>query len=384
MPTLGNTPRPAYVYDTETDTWVPVGVGAHTHDTLYVNQNVIDAKGDLLVGTADNAYSRLGKGADGTVLVADNSTSTGLAWQPYGAIQVAGKNVCINGNFDIWQRGTTFANPINTYSADRWYIDGGTNVSVSRQSVGAPLGSRYYMQIAMTNSAYGNPQQFLETSTVSSLWGRTATFSVLLRRNSTFANNLVVVAYKSSTVDAGPSATWIDMGGSAFVSNSQLPTGTSSSDWYKATVTFTVPNDGTANSIKVLVGQTAIEANTAYYQISQAQLELGSAPTPFSRAGGTIQGELAACQRYYWRNVVWGVGIRYVGNIYVPVMHRTEMRTSPAVSRYANGDALGIQAISSITVSDSSPYGFSYNFASSGTDYQATRCFVFLEASAEL
>ena len=33
MPTVGTTSKPAYVYDAGTDTWVPVGVGAHTHDT---------------------------------------------------------------------------------------------------------------------------------------------------------------------------------------------------------------------------------------------------------------------------------------------------------------------------------------------------------------
>ena len=35
--------------------------------------------------------------------------------------------------------------------------------------------------------------------------------------------------------------------------------------------------------------------------VSAFQLEIGSTATAFSRAGGTIQGELALCQRYYQR-----------------------------------------------------------------------------------
>ena len=42
--------------------------------------NTIDAKGDLIVGTADNTVGRLGVGTDGYFLKANSSTSTGLAW----------------------------------------------------------------------------------------------------------------------------------------------------------------------------------------------------------------------------------------------------------------------------------------------------------------
>jgi hypothetical protein len=40
----------------------------------------IDAKGDLLAGTADNTIGRLAVGANGTVLTADSSEATGMKW----------------------------------------------------------------------------------------------------------------------------------------------------------------------------------------------------------------------------------------------------------------------------------------------------------------
>jgi hypothetical protein len=79
MATVGTTPRPAYVYDAQTDTWIPVGVGPHSHAN-FVESTVIDAKGDLLAGSAPDTVARLGVGTNGTFLRANSATETGLEW----------------------------------------------------------------------------------------------------------------------------------------------------------------------------------------------------------------------------------------------------------------------------------------------------------------
>jgi len=46
---------------------------------------LVDAKGDLLVGSADNTLTRLAVGANGTVLTADSAEATGLKWGASGS-----------------------------------------------------------------------------------------------------------------------------------------------------------------------------------------------------------------------------------------------------------------------------------------------------------
>lgn len=53
-----------------------------TASGLLVPKSLVDAKGDLLVGTADNTVARKAVGTDGTFLRADSSQSDGLAWGP--------------------------------------------------------------------------------------------------------------------------------------------------------------------------------------------------------------------------------------------------------------------------------------------------------------
>ena len=76
MPTISNTPRPGFVYDSTDDVWYPIGTGTHSHSEIA--KTLIDAKGDLIVGTAADTVSRLAVGTDGQVLTADSGEATGL------------------------------------------------------------------------------------------------------------------------------------------------------------------------------------------------------------------------------------------------------------------------------------------------------------------
>lgn len=85
MPTISNTPRPGYVYDSTDNVWYPIGTGPHTHSDYItqataINPTIVDAKGDIIAATAADTVSKLSVGANDTVLTADSSTATGLKW----------------------------------------------------------------------------------------------------------------------------------------------------------------------------------------------------------------------------------------------------------------------------------------------------------------
>lgn len=47
-----------------------------------ISSNTFNAKGEIFVGTADNAFAALSAGSSGYVLTVDSTTATGLAWKP--------------------------------------------------------------------------------------------------------------------------------------------------------------------------------------------------------------------------------------------------------------------------------------------------------------
>jgi hypothetical protein len=294
------------------------------------------AKGDLTVGNGTNLSGILAVGSNGDTLVADSSTSTGLSWQPTKATQ----NFCIGGGFDIWQRGTSFTTSSFIYTADRWYQEASVSTTSSQQTTGAPNGARYVYRMELGATGGFSLKQVIETANTVNLQGKTITYSFLIRKNATYDADVIFSIAKNSTVDAGITAAgWTAMGSTATIPNASLPTGTTSTDWYQASVTINVPNDGTANSLRLRIASSTLTVPSgAYLEVALVQVEVGSTRTNFNRAGGTIQGELAACQRYY---VSWnrdaavsdaGIATGFASSttsarIYVPLPVR--MRTTP-------------------------------------------------------
>ena len=68
--------------------------GGTSGDVTVTNSmaTTIDAKGDLIGGTADNAFARLAVGANNTLLTADSTTATGLKWASSAATFATGSN----------------------------------------------------------------------------------------------------------------------------------------------------------------------------------------------------------------------------------------------------------------------------------------------------
>jgi hypothetical protein len=291
--------------------------------------------------------------------IADQQDNLGGAVAPI----VGGKNYIIGGGFDIWQRGTSFTLPNAVYTADRWRIDTAASLTLSQQTTGVPVGSRYCMRVAFNATTYSDLSTYIETANVVALQGNTVTVQMKLRRNATMTSAMGFTLQKSATVDAGYGAAWTTI----IQSNVpvSLPTGTGSSDWYQHTFTTTIPNDGTANSLRIIGGVLATNVNGAYWEIAQVQLEIGSVATPFARAGGSIGGELALCQRYYYRatsavvNVWFGVGNAGASNAFYPmVSYKTTMRSSLSSIDYSNlgwWNGGSVTVASSININQSSP-----------------------------
>jgi len=235
----------------------------------------------------------------------DNAVTANLLSQlvAVSSASYAGKNAVINGGMDIWQRGTSFVSMAGTaYTADRWQIDSGdTNWTISRVAsglTGFQYALRYQRNSGSTSTAVAALAQSIETINSVPFAGQTVTLSFRVRAGANYSptsSNLSVHFSYGTGTDQGVLSGFT---GQADLVNNGITLTTS---WQTFTFTVAVPATATELGFWVQEFATGTAGTNDYFDITGVQLELGSVATPFSRAGGSIGGELALCQRYYYQ-----------------------------------------------------------------------------------
>ena len=296
---------------------------------------------NMAIGSSatDGGYSYIS--FNGTIesvnVTADGRVGLGVV-NPVQALEVAGsavvagtlsagnplmfRNRIINGNFDVWQRGTSFSSPATaTYTADRfnqaWDGSGATR-TISQQVFTAgqtdvPNNPKYFYRFAQTVAGSGGTfnnfctqyiegvQTFAGQAVTVSLWAKAPVGTPYVNS----AMRQVFGTSGSTNVDVSP------------YSQSSF---TLTANWQKYTFQYFVPSItgktiGTANDCLALFTYTNPNA-VVTVDIAQVQVEQGTVATPFEvRPYAT---ELALCQRYFHRtcNVVTQNG----GTMLIPMV----------------------------------------------------------------
>jgi hypothetical protein len=212
--------------------------------------------------------------------------------------QAISPNYIINGAFDIWQRGTSFSASADQFTVDRWFLDivgGGSSSNVTRQTFtpaeleAAGFGdAKFYTNITVSPENTGlRFRQRIED--VQTLAGQTVTLSFW--------------AKSADSIEISSRINQIFGSGGSSVVTTNVNTTTLTSTWQRYVFTGDLPSltgktIGVGSCLEVRFSTTETSGS---YDLWGVQLEAGSVATPFRRNANSIQGELAACQRYYYR-----------------------------------------------------------------------------------
>jgi hypothetical protein len=271
--------------------------------------------------------------ADGDVYSASDVNDTNGTINTTAAPFAAGKNKIINGDFGVWQRGTSFTVTGAAYTADRFRVSADVAVTVSRQTFTpgtAPVagyeGEFFHRTTCAATTASVDLAQFIED--VRTFAGQTVTLSFWAKAN--VATTWTVYARQN-----------FGSGGSANVDTAAATTASLTTSWQRFSLNITLPSVtgktiGASSYLGIIGYIVGASANSKVLDFWGFQLEAGSIATPFETATGTIQGELAACQRYYYRasggtTTFYGSGAAYSSvNCFAAVNLPVTMRIAPA------------------------------------------------------
>lgn len=301
------------------------------------------------------------------------------------------KNYIINGNFDIWQRGTSVT---TGYGPDRFtYQNSGSTGTLAQGSFTAgqtdvPNNPRYFANLTVTG-ADDNANIAHRIEDVYTLSGETATISFYAKHTTNAPTSFNVTSYQV-----------FGSGGSTAVETSIATSQTTTTSWQKYTATVTFPSVsgktiGAGSYLELLF----INPNNETFdiQIAQVQLEKGSVATDFEIR--PIGEELTLCQRYFevtydtapstWSGDHYYDGVMqvYGSSTYIPGQRfSVKKRTSPTLTFYTKTGTSGQisyngSSAASVSASDGNAHHIN-RLSIGGTS--STNAFLIYDADAEL
>lgn len=169
-PTFTGTPAAPTAAQGTNTTQLATTAFVQTEGGLLIPKSLVDAKGDILVGTADNTVARLAAGTNGHVLTADSTVTAGVKWaaaaggggsstayQPmnYGKPFYAGGWYTPPGR-QAWGSGTNAAWVLANRAEYTWFVltEDKTLASIGVQVVAAVAGGTMRIGVLQCDSSW--------------------------------------------------------------------------------------------------------------------------------------------------------------------------------------------------------------------------------------
>jgi len=266
------------------------------------------------------------------------------------------RQAIINGNFDVWQRGTSIAlTTADGYTADRWYVEtatAGTDKTVSRQDGTGVNGSYYCARVlaAQDVDALVTFSQALESQDSIKFRGDKVTLSFYARGGAEFvADNATLVSKIVTGKGTDQKVLAFTTSADAISQNNTLTT-----SWVKFTCTTTnvIAADITQLGVSFSFTHAGSGITTNYFEVTQVQLCAGSVALPFQPK--SYEEEEANCERYCQAFVaeqvngtIGAIGIAFnTAGAQLVLPLRRRMRTVPTLTATASDWKIGDSASS--------------------------------------
>jgi hypothetical protein len=360
-------------------------------DLVKNGATAIETLGDSI----DASLVDLKGGTTGQVLAKATGTDMDFTWTTPSTAAGFADNGVLNSGFNVWQRGTSIAGSAGSYlyTADRWQTEASTSITVSRQATGDTTNlpfiqycARAQRNNASTATAGVMLSQSFESVNSIPYAGKTVTLSFYARRGANYSatSNVLTVALTTGTGTDQNVFVGGYTGSSAAISQSATLTTT----WQRFTYSATLATTATELGIQFTYTPTGTAGAADYYEVTGVQLEAGSSATAYHANQPTYQAELAACQRYYYKNPKTAISMGYATNAtnnYSNSFHPVEMRTTPTVIQTGGATFSSNTSATTFTV-DANGSGTFYSMLSflTGASNGLSYLYRVVEWSAEL